>query len=398
MGDVSYVDPGTTSDSKFATTRGFQRAFEFSPERVGRAPGRVNLIGEHTDYNRGLCLPIALPHATYAAIRRRDDEGVRIASSETDEAWEGKLDQLGPGQERGWWSYVSGVLWAFRRTHPEMPARGIDVYVHSTVPIGAGLSSSAALEAAAAIGLWSVFGLDAGGVNRAELVESCIAAETEIAGAPTGGMDQSAAILSRPGRALLMDFEKAPADRADHVDLQLRDAGLELLVVDSGVSHALVDGAYGDRRADCQAAAAALGLDSLRDADEVAVQGLSDPRLRKRARHVVTEIARVRGAVAAFADRDFERVGQLFGESHVSLRDDFEVSCGELDLIVETLSGSGALGARMTGGGFGGSAVALLPRESVGAAAESVQAAAAGVGHPVPRFLSVSPSTPAEVV
>lgn len=395
---LDFLDPGTPREGGDAARRGFVTTFDYQPDLVGRAPGRVNLMGEHTDYNRGLCLPIALPHATYAAVGRRADDLVRIASARTDEVWESTLDALGPEQPSGWWSYASGVLWALQSPpddEPPIGLPGIDVYLHSTVPLGAGLSSSAALESAVAIAVWSLTGQDGVDPDRARLVEACIRAETEVAGAPTGGMDQCAALLSAPGQALLIDFDESSAF---DIDLHLVEPGLELLVVDSAVSHALVDGGYGSRRADCEAAAEALDLPSLRQATLDDVARLPDLRLQRRARHVVTEIARVSAAVRAVDARDFETLGEIFVASHASLRDDFEVSCPELDMIVDTASALGALGARMTGGGFGGSAVLLVEGTRVGIVAMGVAAAFRDAGWAPPRFLKVSPSSPAELV
>ena len=394
LSGLDFVDPGTAHEGREEAEKGFINQFGYPPDLVGRAPGRVNLMGEHTDYNQGLCLPIALPHATYAAIGRRADTRIRIASSRADDQWESTLDQLGPDQERGWWSYVSGVLWAMQEV-AEVQLDGVDIFIHSTVPFGAGLSSSAALESAVAIGMWALTGQDATDQNLGQLVEICVRAETEVAGAPTGGMDQAVAILSTPGQALLIDFEEFSAS---DVDLHLIDHGLELLVIDSAVSHALVDGGYGARRADCVSAAAELGLESLRHATLEDVRRLTEPRLRRRARHVVTEIARVTEAVAAIDARDYEGLGEVFLASHASLRDDFEVSCPELDVIVERATALGALGARMTGGGFGGSAVALLERERVAPAALAVAAAFRDNGWAPPRFLKVSESFAAGLV
>jgi galactokinase len=395
---LDFLDPGTPRQGADAARRGFVSTFDYQPDLVGRAPGRVNLMGEHTDYNRGLCLPIALPHATYAAVGRRTDDLVRIASARTDEVWQSTLDAIGPEQPAGWWSYASGVLWAMQTPVGDdegVSLPGIDIYVHSTVPLGAGLSSSAALESAVAIAVWSLIGQDAVDTDRARLVEFCIRAETEVAGAPTGGMDQAAALLSAPGQALLIDFDESSAF---DIDLHLIEPGLELLVVDSTVSHALVDGGYGSRRADCEAAAKALDLPSLRQATLEDVAGLQDPKLQRRARHVVAEIARVSAAVSAVDARDFEALGAIFVASHASLRDDFEVSCPELNTIVETATALGALGARMTGGGFGGSAVVLVDDSRVGIVATGIAAAFRDAGWAPPRFLKVTPSAPADLV
>ncbi len=398
LSGLNFVDPGTPHEGREAARRAFFEQFGYQADLVGRAPGRVNLMGEHTDYNQGLCLPIALPHATYAAIGRRPDDKVQVASGRIETPWETTLDTLGPEQPSGWWSYVTGVLWAMQNpTGGDEPIDlpGVDIYIHSMVPFGSGLSSSAALEAAVAIAMWSITGQDAIENDRARLVDICVRAETEVAKAPTGGMDQAAALLSAAGHALLIDFDEGSAD---DVDLHLADHGLELLVIDSAVSHALVDGGYGSRRADCEKAATALGLPSLRHATLADVDRLSDARLKRRVRHVVSEIARVNDAVAAVEARDYATLGDIFAASHASLRDDFEVSCPELDTIVEQATALGAVGARMTGGGFGGSAVAILEHDRVGPAALGIAAAFRDKGWAPPRFLRVYPSGPADLV
>jgi galactokinase len=340
--------------------RGFRVAFDREPAAVGRAPGRVNLVGEHVDHNGGLCLPIALEHATWAAVAPRADDLVRVVSVEAGR-WEGT--GLGPGEVDGWAAYVAGTVWALRQDGVDVP--GVDIHVASTVPLGAGLSSSAALECSVAVAL-------APHVDRDRLVAACIRAETEVAGAPTGGLDQSAALHATAGHALLLDF--SDGDRAQ-VSFDPVGHGLELLVVDTRVSHTLTDGSYGDRRAECDAAAAALGT-PLREATTDSVEGLSDDVLRRRARHVVTEIARVEEAVAMLRADDWPALGHLMDASHDSLRDDFEVSCLELDTAVTAARDAGSLGARMTGGGFGGSAIALVPADRVQAVCEAVTTAA----------------------
>ncbi|MGL5825996.1 MAG: galactokinase [Nocardioides sp.] len=397
---LDYLGPGTPSAGGATAREAFAAHFGYRPDVVARAPGRVNLMGEHTDYNRGLCLPIALPHATYAALGRRPDQVIRIKSNRVEQAWSSTLDELGPDQPRGWWSYVCGVLWAMRNpaagqsrdiAPPEIP--GTDIFVHSTVPLGAGLSSSAALEAAVAVALWSM--VSPHQVDRTWLAEVCVRAETEIARAPTGGMDQAAALLSTPGRALLIDFDNSSTT---DVDLPLADHGLALVVIDSGVSHALVDGSYGSRRAECAAAAKALSLTSLRQATTADLVRLDDVVLRRRARHVVTEIARVDAAVAAITAGDYHELGRVFAASHTSLRDDFEVSCAEVDAIVDSVTAAGALGARMTGGGFGGSAVAIVDDTRAEVALAAVTAFYAAKRWAPPRFLKVTPSPPAALV
>jgi galactokinase len=390
---MRFVDPGVPEEQAEQVRKGFEEAYDGPPAVVGRAPGRVNLIGEHTDYNHGLVLPLALPHATYAAVAPRSDGRVRIASAEQDEPWSGSVDALGPGQVDGWATYVAGVLWAMREDGFDVP--GVDVLVHGTVPYAAGLSSSAALECSVAIAVCEVLGVAADDEVRQRLIAACVRAETEVAGAPTGGMDQTISLLASEGAALLIDFD-------DHssrpVPLRLAAAGLALLVTDTRVSHALVDGGYAARRADCETAAAALGVPSLRQATLDGIGDLTDDRIRRRATHVVTEIDRVRGVDAALATGDWETTGALFRESHVSMRDDFEISCDELDLAVTTAVESGAIGARMTGGGFGGSAIALVPQDRLDAVVRAIDTAFAAAGFRSPQHLLAEPGPAADLM
>src|SRR4051794_8906806 len=390
---MAFVDPGTPDDLLRAVTDGFRAAYDAEPTVVGRAPGRVNLIGEHTDYNNGLVLPLALAHVTYAAVAPRTDDRVRIASSHEDETWTGSTAALGPGAVEGWVAYVAGVLWALQQEGHELP--GLDVYVHGSVPLGAGLSSSAALECSTAVAVAPVLGLDLSTAGRRALVAPCMRAESEVAGAPTGGMDQTVALLASAGSALLIDFDD---DSTEDVALDLGGAGLALLVTDTRVSHSLVDGGYAARRADCEAAAEALGVPSLREATLEAVAGIADERVRRRATHIVTEIERVRDTVDALAADDWALVGRLFATSHVSMRDDFEISCPELDLAVATAVEAGAVGARMTGGGFGGSAIALVPTARVDAVVHAIDTAFAAAGFRAPQHLIGDPSAAASVL
>jgi galactokinase len=360
---------------------------------VASAPGRVNLIGEHTDYNGGLCLPLALTQRTTVSLTTRGDDRLRLTSAQEDETWEGRVpDGTGEGAD-GWAAYVTGVVWALRGDGHEVP--GFEATIESDVPVGAGLSSSAALECSVATALAGVLGLDLAdrGVRR-RLATACIRAENDYVGAPTGGMDQTVAMLAEAGHALLLDFADGSATP---VELPVEKAGLVLLVIDTRVSHALTDGSYGNRRTESAAAARALGVKSLRDAGPAAVESLDDPVLRRRARHVVSENLRVLAAVGAIGDRDWDSLADVLDASHTSMRDDFEISCRELDLAVETARGAGALGARMTGGGFGGSAVALLPRRAVERVQESVTRAFADARLTAPAYLIATPGDAARL-
>jgi galactokinase len=354
------------------------------PDAVGvfAAPGRVNLIGEHTDYNEGLCLPIALPHATYVAVAPRDDRRITVRSRQQDEAFESDLADLSPDTIGGWAAYAAGVAWALREDGIELP--GVDLLVDGRVPLGAGLSSSAALECSTALALCAAAGIS---VERDRLVRACMRAESEVAGAPTGGMDQSVSLYAERGHALLLDFRNG-----DRRQVPWDPPGHTLLVVDTRASHELTDGGYASRRADCEEAAQRLGLDSLREATEQDLDRL-EGRIRARATHIVTEITRVDATVAAITQGDWARVGELFDRSHASMRDDFEISVPELDQVVETARAHGALGARMTGGGFGGSAIALLPEDSVEEAADAIAVAFAERGWDAPAVLT-APASP----
>ena len=374
----------------------FRSTFGTQPAGVWSAPGRVNLIGEHTDYNNGLCLPIALPQRTFAAVSPRDDDVLRIVSAQSEGVVEVTITDVAPGHPAGWAAYVAGVPWALRKAG--YAVTGLDVAVDGRVPLGAGLSSSAALECAVGAAASDLFDLDllAGHDGRASLAEACVDAENTIAQAPTGGMDQSAALLSREGHALLLDCRDG---HTEQVRFDLAAHGLVLLVIDTRAEHALVDGQYAERRASCEAAARELGVRSLREVSaddlESSLTRLSSDLLRRRARHVVTEIARVEEAVAALRRNDFPAVGELFQASHVSMRDDFEISVAELDTAVEATMATGALGARMTGGGFGGSAIALVPLGAAETAQAAVQAAFAERAFHAPHCFVVTASAPA---
>lgn len=333
------------------------------------APGRVNLIGEHTDYNRGLCLPFAIPLATTATVRARDDDRLRIAS-DRGEPWEGVRGE----RPAGWASYVAGVLWALEQAGWELP--GLEISLSSAIPLGGGLSSSAALECSVAVAVAGLLGRTLDRAARLDLAEACRRAETEYVGAPTGGVDQLASLLGTEGHGVLVDFADPAAPVATDVPLDLAAAGLTVLVTDTGVRHSLADGdgGYAQRRAEAEA---------------------GDPR---RWRHIDSENERVRATVRAVESGDWTTVGGLLTASHVSLRDDYEVSCVELDVTVDAALAAGALGARMTGGGFGGCAIALVATGDAARLSAAVDDAYAARGWPAPVHHEVQPSAGAHLL
>ncbi|MFC4033757.1 galactokinase [Streptomyces polygonati] len=340
-----------------ALTDAFTEVFGRAPEGVWAAPGRVNLIGEHTDYNDGYVMPFALPHTTRAAVARRDDGLLRVHSADMDGGVvELAVDALAPGATEGWARYPAAVLWALREAGHDIG--GADIHYASTVPVGAGLSSSAALQVVTALALTELHGVE---LPRQELALLCQRSENVYVGAPVGVMDQTASACCTEGHALHLDV-RALAQR--QVPFDLAAEGMRLLVVDTRVEHAHADGAYGELRAGCEAAAAALGLPALRDVAyddlDAALAVLPDERLRRLTRHIVTENRRVEEVIALLDAGRTRDIGPVLTAGHVSLRDDFRISCAELDLVVDTALAEGALGARMTGGGFGGSAIVLL--------------------------------------
>ena len=367
----------------------FVATYDRVPAGSWSAPGRVNLIGEHTDYNDGYVLPFAIAARTSVALVLRDDGALRMRSVQQPTGDVSvPLAELAPGRPDGWAAYVAGVIWAIRRDGYDVP--GLDVLVDGRVPLGSGLSSSHALECAVALAVNDLLGL---GLDANQLATISHTTENLFVGAPTGMMDQLASLRCTQGHALFLDIRSLEAEQ---VPLDPEADGLALLVVDTRVHHGNADGAYGQRRATCEQAAKILGVPALRDVTEAdlprALESLESDEQRRRVRHIVTENARVVASTEALRGRDWASMGTLMKASHVSLRDDYEVSCAELDVAVDSLIASGAVGARMTGGGFGGSAVALLPTESVPAASAAVTAAfrERGWGPPNPFVVSAS--------
>jgi galactokinase len=367
----------------------FAKLFGLNPDLVSSAPGRVNLIGEHIDYSDGFVLPFAIKARTYCALRIRSDERIRVATNQHKrDIFESFISELKPQTGPVWSRYILGVLWALGIKV------GVEILVDSEVPSGAGLSSSAALECSVAIALNHHLEL---GRSLTELARITQRAENEYVGVPCGIMDQSISLMGRAGHALLLDCRDL-STRQIKVDFESHD--LKLLIVDTRAHHALVDGGYAERRAQCESVAKALGVRAMRDLSlgelEAARTRLPDVNY-KRARHAVTEISRVLEAVKVLEADDFSNFGDLLTKSHQSLRDDYNVSCPELDLAVDAALNLGALGARMVGGGFGGSAIALIRSDDAAKVALGIEQAFEKRGFSSPRFFDSLPGDGARV-
>lgn len=361
----------------------FKSTFGYEPTGVWSAPGRANLIGEHTDYNEGFVFPFGIDRRTYASIALRSDRVCRVASD-----IDGKSYQFELGQkpvELDWALYPLGVAWAMA----EYASSGFDCFITSDVPVGAGLSSSAAIECAVAIGLNELWNA---GRTHQELALIGQKAENQVVGAPTGMMDQTASMLAQPDAAVLLDCQSL---QATSVPLGLSEKGLLVAIIDTQVAHRHSDGGYRVRRESCERGASEMGVSSLRGLSEAdlptAQLKLNEVDFR-RVRHVVTENQRVLDSVEALAEGDLAKLGELMLASHASMRDDFEISIEELDLAVEVAMQTGAVGSRMTGGGFGGAAIAIIKKDLLGQLEQNCKAAFSAAGFIEPRVFAVEPS------
>ena len=368
----------------------FKKTFGVAPEVIAQAPGRVNLIGEHIDYSEGFVLPFAIDAVTQCAISRRGDRQVRISSAQqANTLTEVNLDDIAAMKGDGWARYVLGVIWSLKIES------GLDIYVDGKVPLGAGLSSSAALECSVATALNHLFHLEK---SLSELALLTQRAENKYVGVPCGIMDQSVSLMAKAGYALLLDCKNLSTR---HISVDFAGADLRLLIIDTQAHHALTDGGYAERRASCDEVATILGVASMRELTFEKLQS-REPQLTptqfRRARHAVTEIARVLQAVQRLESKDFYSFGELLNESHFSLRDDYTVSCPELDTAVNAALDNGALGARMVGGGFGGSAIALIKDDDAGNVSLAIEKTFAAKGFKAPRFFSSLPSDGAKVI
>lgn len=339
----------------------FNKIYRHEPTGVWSAPGRVNLIGEHTDYNDGFVFPFAINRNTFAAISLREDNLIRVASGFSPVTYETSVHSIKKSDENQWAAYPFGVAWAIQQL-AQVSSTGFDCYIESDVPVGAGLSSSAAIECSVGVALNELWNAD---LTKPQLARAGQLAENEIVGAPTGIMDQSASLLGKKDHGVFLDCQSL---EAEIVELGFAQAGLELLIIDTKVAHRHADGGYASRRTACELGAKTMGVPSLRylrSTDLPKAQDLLDDVTFRRVRHVVTENERVLETVQRLKEKGPKAIGDLMYSSHVSMRDDFEISIEELDEAVSVAKSFGAIGARMTGGGFGGAAIALVPTELI---------------------------------
>jgi galactokinase len=368
----------------------FIQTFGEEPDLIAVAPGRVNLIGEHIDYSEGFVLPFAIKDRTTAAIRKRDDSTVRIASAQRrNKIVTVDINNVKPGLKGEWERYALGVLWSMG------VKTGVDLLIDGHVPLGAGLSSSAALECSVATAVNHLFDM---GFSLEDLARLTQKAENQYVGVPCGIMDQSVSLMATVGSALLLDCRDLSTR---NIPFDVASSGLELLIIDTQAHHALTDGGYAERRASCESVAAKLGIKSMR---ELTMDQLEAGKAQLtqveyvRARHAVSEMQRVLDCVEALSKSDFVKVGQLINQSHISLRDDYTVSCPELDTAVDASLAAGALGSRMVGGGFGGSAIALIEASKTSETIHAVEKAFAEKKFKAPRFFTSLPSQGAEII
>ena len=371
----------------------FVSAFGSQPDGTWSAPGRVNLVGEHTDYNDGLVLPFAIERRTTCAVTVTNTPVIRVTSTHSPEIVSVPIDALAADSATGWSAYPLGVAWALRESAVAAgrgeQVVGCDISIASDVPIGAGLSSSAAIECSVAVALNELWALD---LDLAQLAAASQRAENVAVGAPTGIMDQTASLFGVADHAVLLDCQTL---HVETVPLGLAAAGLSIMVIDSKVEHSHATGGYGQRRADCEAGAAGMGVATLREltsADLPRAEEALEERVFRRVRHVVTENERVLATVAALATQGPAAIGQFMLASHASMRDDFEISVPEIDVAVEAAMSAGSIGARLTGGGFGGASIALVPTARWEAIAQAVQTALAARSMTEPHIFAVRPS------
>jgi len=414
---VQWSTTRTEFEAASAAAALFESEFQAPPVGVWAAPGRVNLIGEHVDYAGGVCLPFALTQCTFVAASPRDDGAISVVSNVKDKDGTDvthrdtiSLSEVGPNNPASWLGYIAGTVWAMVDDGILPHNSGFNFAFVSDVPLGAGLSSSAAIECSTAVAAAELSNLTVDDALRKRLVDCCIRAENEVVGASTGGLDQKISLFGHRDSALALDFTDATETV---IPCNFNNHGLAILVINTNAPHSLADGQYASRRRVIDGVADVAGASTLREVSNVDESTLvwaeanvppdvsHDDWLdtvKRRVGHVTSEVARTLEAIENLKVNDFEAFGQRMCESHVSLRDDYEVSCQELDIAVDTAMAHGALGARMTGGGFGGSAIALLDVQSAESVAASIAEAFADAGLRAPEFLMAVPSAGARKV
>lgn len=375
-----------TADLGKRVVEEFSKLYNYEPSGVWSAPGRVNLIGEHTDYNEGFVFPFAIDRQTYAAISLREDNLIRVASGFSAETHEIDLHDIKKDPANQWAAYPFGVAWAIMEISSAVPT-GFDCYIESDVPVGAGLSSSAAIECSVGVALNELWKAN---LSKTELAKAGQLAENVIVGAPTGIMDQSASLLGKKDHGVFLDCKTL---ESEVVELGFAKDGLELLIIDTKVAHRHADGGYASRRTACELAAKIMGVPSLRhltSTDLPKAQEVLDDTTFRRMRHVVTENERVLETIKRLKDQGPRSIGDLMYASHDSMRDDFEISVDELDEAVSTAKSLGAIGARMTGGGFGGAAIALVESKQIEEISNAIRLAFNQRGFVEPNIFAVT--------
>lgn len=362
---------------------GFKEVFGYEPQGVWSAPGRANLIGEHTDYNEGFVFPFGIDKRTYVALSPRSDSLCRVSSDIDGKTYETDLSSKPEGMD--WALYPLGVAWVMR----EWAKSGFDAFFTSNVPVGSGLSSSAAIECAIGAALNEIW---SAGRTKQQIALLGQRAENDVVGAPTGMMDQTASMLAERDSAVFLDCQSLEAKA---VPLHLEERDLVVAVIDTRVAHRHSDGGYRVRRESCERGASTMGVKSLRGlsaGDLPKAQSLLSDVDFRRVRHIVTENQRVLDSIEALQSGDMPRFGQLLLASHDSMAHDFEISIEELDLAVEVAMQTGAVGARMTGGGFGGAAIAVINKDLLGTLEQNCKQAFAQKGYLEPKIFAVVPS------
>lgn len=406
--EKTMILPYTDEEGKTKVKELFIKNFNTNPQEYYKAPGRINIIGEHVDYNSGICLPMALQHCAFIAVKQRKDTVVKIYSAQEKKLATFNINDISPNSNtddiKGWVSYIAGVFWAFKQAGYEN-IQGCEIALDSCVPYGAGLSSSAAIECVVAIYIADKLNINLNDETKTQIANICVKAENEIAGAPTGGLDQAASMRCEKNKVLSLDCLDFSAQL---LSFPIEKNNMKMLIVDTQAPHKLVDGQYSRRRQICEKVAQKLKVNSLRkcniDDFEEYITKLDTDEEKKYLRHVLTEIERTKKFIEIIKEKniystiDKQKLGALMTASHESLKNDYKVSCPELDLAVDTMNKNGAWGARMTGGGFGGCAIGLIEEKDIKIQIEKILKAFAEKGYTTPKIMVATASSGAEKI